>query len=171
MGPNNEEKIDSVLFREVQKPSRKQIFVGVIVAVLILLFCYLMDSFLLILFFLELEIFFLVARYRKLVTEVRKDGVYVRLDPFNSYFRSFPFSNIRSYEVKTIDPLIHCIRGTGLKDIPRPYKYAYIVSANKKGVLIELMEGNNVSKLMIGSQIPEKLEDGIRKGIERQNLL
>jgi hypothetical protein len=168
---NNENEIDSVLFREVQKPDRKQIFAGVIAAILILLFWYLMDSFLMIMFFLELEILFLVARYRKLVTEVREDGVYVRLNPFNSDFRSFPFSNIRSYEVKTIDPLIHCIKGTGLKDIPRPYKYAYIVSANKKGVLIELMEGNNVSKLMIGSRIPEKLENAIRKGIEKQNLL
>lgn len=171
MKSKDEKETDLVLFREVQKPTRKQVHIGIIVGISILIFWYLIGSFLLMIFFLELEIFYVVARYRKLTTEVREDGVYVRFDPFNSYFKPFLFRNIQSYDVKTVDPMIYFIRGYGSKYIPRPYKYAYLTNGPKKGVLIDYVEGDKVSKLMIGSRVPEKLKGAIRKGIEQQTSL
>jgi hypothetical protein len=39
--------------------------------------------------------------------------------------------------------------------------------AGNRGVLFEFADGKKVKKLMIGSQIPEKLSEAIRKSMEK----
>lgn len=158
-------KLDSVFFREVQKPNRIVIFIGSISAIVFLFLGYLIINSSIIVFVLEFGIIFLYYRFRKLVTEVREDGVYVCRYPLG-FFRSIPLRSIRSYDIRTFDPNIW-VTGYGLKDDLRPWN-SYYMGVASKGVLIEFTEGKNVSKIMIGSKFPEKLADAIRRGIERQ---
>lgn len=100
----------------------------------------------------------------KMTTEVRKDGLYVRFYPFHFSFRSFPIKAIQSYEVRTYSP----IRDYGGWGIRYGLKgTAYNVKGNR-GVLFEFEEGNKVKKLMIGSQIPEKLSEAVSRAIKMQ---
>lgn len=100
----------------------------------------------------------------KMITEVRKDGLYVRFHPFHLSFRSFPFKTVQSYNVMNYRP----IRDYGGWGIRYGLKgTAYNVKGNR-GVLLEFAEGSKVKKLMIGSQIPEKLSEAVRKAIKTQ---
>jgi hypothetical protein len=47
---------------------------------------------------------------------------------------------------------------------------AYSISGNR-GVFFAFTEGKKVRKLMIGSQIPEKLAEAVKKSIEKQALI
>jgi hypothetical protein len=171
----SEKESDSVSFREVQVPDRKLIIlIGMIAAVPAVILWYFLFGYFIMMPFLALGISFLISFFRKLVTEVREDGIYVRVYSIGSSFRSFPFKNIQSYEVRTIDEIIYHMRGT-VKDIPRPYTSIYaiksIYAGSSRGVLIEFTEEKNISKIMIGSQVPEKLAGAIKRGIERQTSL
>lgn len=172
MGLNNVKENDAVLFREVQKPDRKlMMLIGVIAAVPAVILWYFSFWYFIIMPCLALGISFLISFFKKLVTEVREEGLYVSTYFLGSSFRSFPFKNIQSYEVRTIDEIIYHLRGT-VKDIPRPYTSIYAIKSiyadSSRGVLIEFMDGMNISKIMIGSQVPEKLAEAIRRGIEKQ---
>jgi hypothetical protein len=94
--------------------------------------------------------------YCGLTTTVRRDGVYLRFSPFHR--REMPV-NLRDavrFEARTYSPL----REYGGWGIRMGYKRrAYNVAGNR-GVQIEYKDG---SRLMIGSQRPEELEQAIRK--------
>jgi hypothetical protein len=109
-----------VLFREVQKVN--QIWVWLIVAIPVINSWYgayqqlLLGEpfgdnpdpnwmvFLLLLIFGVL--FPLFIYFIKLVTEVRKDGLYVWFYPFQHSFKTFPFETIQNYEIRTYNPII-----------------------------------------------------------------
>lgn len=102
----------------------------------------------------------------KLITEVRDDGAYIRFLPFHFSFKYIPFAAIRSYEVRTYSPIMD-YGGWGIRYGLKGK--AYNISGNR-GVFFEFTEGQKVRKLLIGSQIPEKLAEAVRSGIERQAL-
>lgn len=175
---NGSKKVnDPVLYREVQKMN--QIWVWLIVAVSVTFSWYwaykqllfgkpfgsnpapdwmtlislLISGILLPLFFYSI----------KLVTEVRKDGLYIRFYPFHLSFQTFPFEIIRNYEIQTYNPF----RDYGGWGIRYGLKgKAYNTSGNK-GVLFEFADGKKVKKLMVGSQTPEKLSEAIGKAIKK----
>ncbi|MGB9940268.1 hypothetical protein [Methanosarcina sp.] len=155
MGLNNEKESGTILFREVQESDRKlMILLGSMAAVPVVILWYFISSFFMMMPVLVLGLYFLISFFKKLVTEVREDGVYVSTSSLDSSFRSFPFKNIQSYKVRTIDEMIYHMRGS-VKDIPRPYTSIYAVrsifAGSSSGVLIEFMDGRSMSKIMIGS--------------------
>lgn len=169
---------DSVLFREVQKMD--QIWIWILVAIPVIIFWYgayqqlllrrpfgnnpapdWMMLLLLLIFGILFPLFFYSI---KLVTEVREDGLYVRFYPFHFSFKSFPFEIIQSYEVRTYNPIMD-YGGWGIRYGLKGK--AYNIKGNR-GVLFEFSEGKKVKKLMIGSQVPEKLSEAVRRGIKKQ---
>lgn len=85
----------------------------------------------------------------RLVTEVRRDGLYVRFHPFHRSYRKFLFDSIRSCKMQTYRP----IRDYGGWGIRYGIKgKAYNVSGNM-GLMVEFMDGQ---KLLIGSQQAER---------------
>ena len=88
----------------------------------------------------------------KLITEVRKDGVYINFVPLSR--QTILFAEIVSYEVRTYKP-IREYGGWGVR-----YGWAgkaYNVSGNR-GVQLKLSSGKG---LLIGSQCPEELAQAI----------
>jgi hypothetical protein len=174
MGLNNENENNTALFRETQVTDRKLLMlISSIAAIPAVIIGYFIFKYLIIGPYLIFIIVFFISFFRKLVTEVREDGIYVSTYPF-AFSYSFPFKNIQSYEIRVIDEIIYHLRGT-VKDIPRPYTLIYairtIYGGSSKGVLIEFTNGKNVSKIMIGSQVPEKCIAAIKKGIEKQSSI
>ena len=99
------------------------------------------------------SIVFYLAYGMRLVTEVRADGLYVRLTPLP--FRRVPFPSIRSAEVRTYRPILE-YGGWGLR-----YSWkqgtAYNARGNR-GVQLVLANGK---RLLIGSQKPEELLEAL----------
>ncbi|AKB57240.1 hypothetical protein MSBR2_0724 [Methanosarcina barkeri 227] len=175
---NNPKQTNSqVLFREVQKIS--QIWVWLIIAIPVVFSWYgayqqlllgkpfgnnpapdWMMFLLLLVFGVLFPVFFY---YIKLVTEVRNDGIYVRFYPFHRSFKRFPFESIQNYKALTYNP----IRDYGGWGIRYGLKGNAYNMAGNRGVLLEFTDGNKMKKLMIGSQIPEKLAEAIRKANEK----
>ena len=170
MGLRNEKESDFVFLREVNEPDRALMFIGVIAVIPVLIFWWyvLAHSLFFLLPFLVFGPFFVLTFFRKIITEVREDGVYVRVYPFNSPFKSFPFRNIQSCEIKTLSP----IRANGRWGYYYSLKggVTYNLSA-KRGVLFKFSNEGKVREIIIGSHIPEKLEDAIRRGIQRQTSI
>lgn len=90
----------------------------------------------------------------KLVTEVRDDGLYVRLFPLP--FRHFALETIASYQVRTYRP-IREYGGWGLRS---GFSGAAYNARGNRGVQLVLVSGRRV---LIGSQQPEALEAAIAK--------
>lgn len=168
-----------VLFREVQKMD--QLWVRLVAGIPVVISWYgayqqlfLRKPFgnnpapdwLMLVLFMVFGIFFPIFFYSlKMVTEVRKDGIYIRFYPFHFSFRYFPIKTIQSYEVLTYNP----IRDYGGWGIRYGLKGTAYNTKGNKGVRFEFMEGNNVKKLMVGSQMPEKLSAAIDRAIKMQN--
>ncbi|MGB9939394.1 DUF6141 family protein [Methanosarcina sp.] len=166
-----------VLFREVQKMN--QMWVWLIVAIPIIISWYgayqqlllgkpfgnnPAPDWMILLYFLIFGILFPIFFYSiKLVTEVRKDGLSVRFYPFHLSFKTFPFETVRNYEVRTYNPL-RDYGGWGIRYGPKGKAYT---TAGNRGVLFEFADGKKIKKLMIGSQIPEKFAEAVRRGIKR----
>lgn len=97
-----------------------------------------------------------VAFKAGLITEVRRDGIYIRFIPFHLKFRTMPLKAIQTYEARTYRPLREYggwgIRyGAGGK--------AYNVSGYR-GVQLSLLSGR---KILLGSQKPEDLILAIKR--------
>ncbi|AKB78361.1 hypothetical protein MSHOH_1878 [Methanosarcina horonobensis HB-1 = JCM 15518] len=101
----------------------------------------------------------------KMITEVRKDGLYIRFYPFHFSFRFFPIKTIQNYEVVTYNP----IRDYGGWGIRYGLKGTAYNTKGNRGVHFEFAEGCKVKKLMIGSQVLEKLSEAVRRAIKMQN--
>ncbi len=96
-----------------------------------------------------------------LTTEVRSDGLYVRLFPLHLSFRRITYERLAKYEVQTYRP-IRDYGGWGIR-----YGCggkAYNVSGNR-GVMLELLDGE---RLLIGSQKPEDLSNAIALAFGRR---
>lgn len=165
-----------VLFREVQKMNQTWIWIIVSISVILIWYEAYQQLFLgkhvgtnppsnwitFILFLIFGILFPLLFYSIKLVTEVRKNGLYVRFYPFHLAFKTFPFEVIQNYEIQTYNP-IRDYGGWGIRY--RAKGKAYTTSGNR-GVLIKYLDGTKMKKLMIGSQNPEKLFEAIGIGIK-----
>lgn len=90
----------------------------------------------------------------KLMTEVRRDGLYFRFIPFHRSYHAIPFEAFKTYESCTYRP----VRDYGGYGIHRGLKgKAYNVSGNR-GIRLELIDGK---RILIGSQMPEELKRAI----------
>jgi len=108
-----------------------------------------------ILFGIGLALFFYSA---KLITEVRRDGVYIRFFPVTH--QKIAFEDIMECEARTYSPIKE-FGGWGIR-YGRGGK-AYNVSGNR-GVQLELSNGK---RLLIGSQRAEELARAIKEGMRR----
>lgn len=91
--------------------------------------------------------------FGRLITEVRRDGLYFCFFPFHLSFKKIPFTQIRKYEVRTYSPAEY--GGWGIRGWSDDM--VYNVSGNR-GVQLELVNGK---RLLIGSQRPEELAEAI----------
>lgn len=179
---NNPKKVnDPALFREVQKMN--QIWIWLIIAISIVLSWYgayqqlllgkpfgenPAPDWIILLLLLVFGILFPVFFHSiKLVTEVRTDGLYIRFYPFHRSFKTFPFETIQNYDVRTYNP----IRDYGGWGIRYGLKGKAYTTAGNRGVLFEFVDGKKVKKLMVGSQVPEKLSEIIKKTIKSKNVV
>jgi hypothetical protein len=94
----------------------------------------------------------------RLQTEVRADGIYVKMWPLHRSFRRIPWSEIERYESRRYGPLRE-FGGWGIRW--RPGKIAYNVSGDR-GVWIERTDDRTV---LIGSQRPEEFVGAIDEAI------
>ena len=83
----------------------------------------------------------------RLQTEVRTDGIHLKMWPFHQSFRQISWSEIKGYESKQYRPLRQ-FGGWGIRWVPG--KIAYNVSGDK-GIWIERKNGRVV---LVGSQQP-----------------
>ncbi|HIK28010.1 MAG: DUF6141 family protein [Oscillatoriaceae bacterium SKW80] len=98
----------------------------------------------------------------KLITEVRKDGVYISFFPLLFSVEIIPFYALKSYTVKTYRPL-RDYGGWGIR-YGRKGK-AFNVSGNR-GIQLELINGE---RILIGSRSPEAFVKAIETALTHQN--
>ena len=94
----------------------------------------------------------------RLQTEVRADGIYLKLWPLHRSFRRISWSEIERYESIRYRPL-RDFGGWGIRWAPG--KIAYNVSGNR-GVWFERTDGRGV---LVGSQRPEELVSAIDESV------
>jgi hypothetical protein len=94
----------------------------------------------------------------RLQTEVRADGIYLKLWPLHRSFRRILWSEIERYESIRYRPL-RDFGGWGIRWAPG--KIAYNVSGNR-GVWFERTDGRSV---LVGSQRPEELVSAIDESV------
>jgi hypothetical protein len=90
----------------------------------------------------------------RLQTEVRADGVYLKMWPLHRSFRRIPWSEVDRYESTQYQPLRE-FGGWGIRWAPG--KLAYNVSGTQ-GVRIGRRDGRTI---LVGSQRPEELVSAI----------
>ncbi|MFB6201819.1 MAG: hypothetical protein ABEI98_07395 [Halorhabdus sp.] len=96
----------------------------------------------------------------RLETEVRSDGIYLRMRPLHRSFRRIAWAEIDRYESRTYSPLRE-FGGWGIRWAPG--KLAYNVSGNQ-GVWIERTNRRDV---LVGSQRVEEFATAIDEASER----
>ncbi|MGP4079579.1 DUF6141 family protein [Pseudalkalibacillus sp. R45] len=106
-----------------------------------------------VLFGIAFPIFFLTIT---LTTEINESGIFVRFRPFHLKKRKFMFSEMKSINVETYNPLREFF-GFGLR-FSLNGTTAYNVKGSK-GIRIEMMDGR---KYLIGTQKAEEVEKLIR---------
>ena len=89
-----------------------------------------------------------------LLTEIRKDALYVRFRPLHLSYRKIAYNDIIHYEVRTYSP-IGDYGGWGIKWGPSGWVYNLY---GNRGVELQLEKKRN---LMIGSQQPEELASAL----------
>jgi hypothetical protein len=90
----------------------------------------------------------------RLETEVRADGVYLKMWPIHRSFRRISWAEIDQYEPRTYKPMCK-FGGWGIRWAPG--KLAYTVSGNQ-GVWIRRVDGRSV---LVGSQHVEEFVTAI----------
>jgi len=105
-----------------------------------------------------LMILFSIGFYNiKMITEIRKGGVYYRFSVFQFKFKKIDMHDIRSYEIKNYNSLKE-FGGWGIRMQNRK-NIAYNVSGNM-GIQFELKNGK---KILIGTQLP----NGFKKALDK----
>ncbi|WP_411967720.1 DUF6141 family protein [Haloferax sp. YSSS75] len=95
----------------------------------------------------------------RLQTEVRADGIYLKMWPLHWSFRRIPYAEIERYESKQYRPL-RDFGGWGIRWTPG--KLAYNVSGNR-GVWLERTNGRAV---LVGSQHPDEFVRAIDEAVQ-----
>jgi|GEM_PF-177309 len=113
-------------------------------------------SFLFVLFGLVLPI---GVWHCKLVTQVRSDGIHIRLTPFHRRMRVFPYEIIQSYALIDYSPIAH-FGGWGIR-INHFGETSYSMRGNR-GLFLNTTKGHYV----IGTQHSEALEQSVKKALE-----
>lgn len=109
------------------------------------------DLYLLALWFIFGLFFPLLFYCIKHITEVRKDGIYIRLIPLNPSFKKIPIYTIEECKIQAYEPFT----GKDYVDKP-PSRRANFV------VVLKLITGKNV---VISSKNPEKLHQAIMSAV------
>lgn len=160
-------KQEDVIFREVQHP--RQLWLWILISGLAILVWYgfikqvilgvpfgdkpasdTVLSVLWVVFGMILPLGLLLGLF-KLITEVRKDGLYVRFRPFHFHYKSFLFKDIVDYSSITYNSLAR-FGGWGIR-INFDGETAYNMSGDK-GIELKL-RGNKT--IVVGSQDPDQL--------------
>ena len=102
-----------------------------------------------------IAIFALLAS-TKLITEVRRDGLYIRYVPFHRSFRRIPLENVVRCESRTYRP-IREYGGWGIRWARKGR--AYNVTGNR-GVRIDYADGRHI---LIGSHKADELAEAVRQ--------
>ena len=92
----------------------------------------------------------------KLITQVRRDGLYIKFAPIHFSFKKIQLDNLKRNFVRNYDPIIE-YGGWGIK-YGKNGK-VYNVSGNR-GVQLEFMDRKNI---LIGSQKPDQLNSAIEQ--------
>ncbi|MFC7028386.1 DUF6141 family protein [Halomicroarcula sp. GCM10025324] len=95
----------------------------------------------------------------RLTTEVRADGIYLKMWPLHHSFRRIPWAEIEQRETKQYRPLRE-FGGWGIRWAPG--KLAYNVRGNR-GVWIER---TNERDVLLGSQHPEEFVKAIDEAVQ-----
>lgn len=90
----------------------------------------------------------------RLVTEVRDDGIYIKMWPLHRSFRRIPWSEVERYESRRYSPLRE-FGGWGVRW--RPGKIAYNVSGDR-GLWIERTDDRSI---LVGSRNVEQLTKAV----------
>jgi hypothetical protein len=98
----------------------------------------------------------------RLITEVRSDGLYIRLVPFHLSFRRIPLEDLESFAALTYRP-IREYGGWGIRGCRGGT--AYNVSGDR-GVRLDYATGRH---MLIGSQRADELAEAIGKVLGRTN--
>jgi len=85
----------------------------------------------------------------KHVTEVRNDGIYVRLIPFNRSFKKIPFYMVEECKIQAYDPFT----GKDMEVSKAPRRVNLVV-------ILKLISGK---KMLISSRKPEELQMAIKQ--------
>lgn len=93
----------------------------------------------------------------KLITEVRRDGLYIRFVPFHVHYRSFMLKDLISYKSITYSPLKR-FGGWGLR-FNLEGETAYNMDGNQ-GIELKLRKNQTV---VVGSRHPEELVKALDK--------
>ena len=115
----------------------------------------------------------LLVFYRAvLVTEVRTDGLYLKLWPLHRSFRHVPCRDIDSHERESFSPMGE-YGGIGVRHNPTFYRWgisfegpkAYIAEGGD-GVLVRREDGRDI---LVGTQLPRELHAALGRACQRQS--
>lgn len=94
----------------------------------------------------------------KMITEVRKDGVYYKMPPFFK-FRKIKKDEIKSWHIRSYDP-IREYAGWGIRSSVQSKKGKAYNVKGETGLQIEMQSGK---KILIGTQKPGDLHEAMQK--------
>lgn len=101
----------------------------------------------------------------RLLTEVRTDGVYIRLVPLHQSFRQVRFEELETAEVTGYSPAQFGGWGWGIRMSPTGTNTAYRLTSGE-GVLLTRTDG---SRVFVGANDPEALVEAIEAGRRSQH--
>lgn len=102
-----------------------------------------------------------MLRWIKLITEVRKDGLYIRFMPFHVHYRQFLYKDIKHYKPIIYSPLKR-FGGWGIR-ANFDGNTAYSMNGNQG---LELKLSNQT--VVIGTQQPNELKEAMDSLIKRE---
>ena len=170
------ERQEHVIFREVQRPRQIWVWILILLIAAFMWFSFIKQvifgipvgdnpapDVILMLLWLVFGIIFplCLLGFMKLITEVRRDGLYIRYVPFHVHYKSFLFKDMVRYKAITYRPLGR-FGGWGIRFNAKG-ETAYNMSGNQG---IELQLTNNT--VVIGSQDPDRLIKALDSAQETQ---
>lgn len=102
--------------------------------------------------------------FMKFIVEVRDDGIYYRYLPFINKPKAIKKSEINKYEIRNFRPVTE-YGGHGIRTNKSKYGKAFTVKG-KTGLQLYL---NDRTKLLLGTQRPEKLLRAVNKIMDSEN--
>ncbi|WP_077212303.1 DUF6141 family protein [Bacillus dakarensis] len=170
------ERQEHVIFREVQRPRQIWVWVLILMIAAFMWFSFIKQvifgipvgdnpapDVIMVILWLFFGIVFplCLLGFMKLITEVRKDGLYIRYVPFHVRYKSFLFEDMVNYKVITYHPLGR-FAGWGIR-FNLKGETAYNMSGNQ-GIELQLTDNT----VVIGSQNPDGLVQALDSAQETQ---